>query len=78
MTLDLIRKGNKAVVTKVCGCGYLRSRILDMGFVPGTVISIGKAAPFGDPVVVSLRGYTLTLRREDMRNILVEEVWEWL
>lgn len=74
MTLDLVRKGNKAVVTKVCGCGYLRSRILDIGVVPGTVVRVGNAAPLGDPVIVFLRGYTLALRREDMRNIFVEEV----
>ena len=54
------------------GEGALRKRLLDMGLTPKVTVSVRKIAPMGDPIELTLRGYTLTLRREDARNIEVK------
>lgn len=53
--------------------GPLMRRLTEMGTTPGTYIEIIRVSPLGDPVQVALRGYTLTLRREDVREILLRE-----
>lgn len=73
MTLDQLVPGEKAVITKVGGQGTLRLRFLDMGLIPRTAISMEKIAPMGDPLEIRVRGYELTLRAEDARNIEVEK-----
>lgn len=65
MTLDQLPIGQEAVITAVGGEGELRCRLLDMGLIPRTVVSMQKVAPMGDPMEIRLRGYELTLRRED-------------
>ena len=71
MSLDQIRPGEQAVIAAVGGTGSLRRRLLDMGLTPGTQIFVRKVAPFGDPLELSLRGYELTLRNEDAKQIKV-------
>ena len=73
MTLDLLPIKTKAVITKVGGEGELRCRLLDMGFIPKTVVEIRKVAPMGDPIELEIRGYTLTIRKEDAAKIEVTE-----
>ncbi len=73
MTLDELPIGKEAVILKVGGEGVLRYRLLDMGLIPKTKIMITKVAPMGDPIELRLRGYTLTIRLEDARNIQVIE-----
>ena len=73
MTLDMLKVGKTARVTKVDGAGELRLRLLDMGLIPGTEIKVIKIAPMGDPIELRLRGYELTLRLDDARNITVQE-----
>ena len=73
MTLNEIPVGKAAVITKVGGAGALRCRLLDMGLIPKTKIVITKVAPMGDPIELRLRGYTLTIRIEDAKNIEVKE-----
>lgn len=65
MTLEHVKVGQTVTVLHVRGTGALRRRLLDMGILPGTVIRITGAAALGDPLELSLRGYTLTLRRAD-------------
>ena len=72
MTLDKINIGQKSVISIVRGEGALRRRLLDMGLTPHTEITITKVAPMGDPIQLHLRGYELTLRKEDAKNIEVE------
>ena len=72
MTLDTLELNKEAIITKVGGEGELRLRLLDMGLIPKTKIYIRKVAPLGDPIEVHVRGYELTLRLEDARNIQVE------
>jgi ferrous iron transport protein A/ferrous iron transport protein B len=73
MTLDELPIGKEAVITQVGGEGILRCRLLDMGLIPKTKIMVTKIAPMGDPIELRLRGYTLTIRMEDARNIHVVE-----
>ena len=72
MTLDTLPIGQTAVITAVGGEGALRCRLLDMGLIPKTAVQVQKIAPLGDPIELLVRGYSLSLRKEDARNIEVE------
>ena len=74
MTLDELKTGHKGVIVTVGGTGALRRRLLDMGLTPKTQVLVRKVAPLGDPIELGLRGYELTLRRDDARNIEIREV----
>jgi len=76
MTLRELKIGEKAVITAVGGEGALRQHFLDMGVIPGTVVTVVKFAPMGDPVEVSIHGYTLTLRLDDAEKIEICEAGE--
>ena len=73
MTLDELSVGHSGVITAVGGEGIRRCRLLDMGLIPHTRVSVSKIAPMGDPMELFLRGYTLTLRKEDAHSITIEE-----
>ncbi len=73
MTLDELKIGGSAVITSVGGEGALRLRLLDMGLIPRTRVSMVKIAPMGDPMEITVRGYVLTLRREDAAKIEITE-----
>ncbi len=72
MTLDKLKVGESAIIKTVGGEGGLRLRLLDMGLIPKTRITLIKVAPMGDPMELYVRGYELTLRAEDARKIEVE------
>ena len=72
MTLNELQIGQTAVITEVGGEGALRCRLLDMGLIPRTAVTLQKVAPMGDPIEIRVRGYELTLRVEDARNIQVK------
>ena len=74
MTLDKLEIGRRAKIVAVQGSGTLRDRLLDMGLTPNTQVMIGKFAPMGDPIELTLRGYELTLRVDDAKNIDVETI----
>ena len=73
-TLRDVAIGLTAKVLIVNGTGALRHRLLDMGITPKTLIRVRKVAPLGDPIELTLRGYSLTLRKEDAARITVEEI----
>ena len=73
MTLDEVAIGQSATVTSLGGEGALRQHILDMGVIPGCEISVIKYAPGGDPMELSVHGYSLTLRRSEAALIEVSE-----
>ncbi|HIX64838.1 MAG TPA: ferrous iron transport protein A [Candidatus Anaerotruncus excrementipullorum] len=73
MTLDRLKVGASGVIRAVGGQGALRRRLLDMGLTPKTRVMVRKMAPMGDPIEIHLRGYELTLRLEDARQIEIEE-----
>ena len=72
MTLDHLRVGESARVTAVGGQGALRQHILDMGVIPGSVVTLTKLAPLGDPMELKVHGYALSLRKADAARIEVE------
>lgn len=69
MTLDELKVGGTGIITVVGGQGALRRRLLDMGLTPKTEVFVRKVAPLGDPIELFLRGYELTIRLEDAKNI---------
>lgn len=69
MTLKDIKPGKSGVVAKINGTGDAKRRILEMGVTPGVRIDVIKVAPLGDPVEVMLRGYNLSLRKEEAQAI---------
>ena len=64
--------GERAVVTGLGCSGALRRRIIDMGITPGAVVILRKAAPMGDPLEINVRGYELSIRRSEAKEITVE------
>lgn len=74
MTLNQLKIGKKSKIISVNGHGALRRRLLDMGLTPRTEVMIRKVAPMGDPIELHLRGYELTLRIDDAKEIEIEEV----
>lgn len=73
MTLKELGVGKSGVITAVGGEGVLRCRLLDMGLIPRTEVTLQKIAPMGDPIQIRVRGYELTLRIEDAKKIEVRE-----
>lgn len=77
MTLKDLQIGKSARILTVGGEGILRCRLLDMGLIPNTKVTVQRVAPMGDPMEIRLRGYELTLRLEDAEKIeIAEEVAE--
>ena len=71
-TLKDVKIGHKAKVIKLNGEGPVRRRIMDMGITKGIDVLVRKVAPLGDPIEVTVRGYELSLRKDDAEMILVE------
>ena len=71
-TLKQIKIGKSATVVKLHGEGTLKRRIMDMGITKGVNVYVRKAAPLGDPIEVTVRGYELTLRKADADMIEVK------
>lgn len=71
-TLKDVKIGQSAKVVKLHGEGALRRRIMDMGMTKGVVVTVRKVAPLGDPLEVTLRGYELSLRKDDAAMVEVE------
>lgn len=74
MKLNELTKGESGRILIVEGEGAFRRRLMDMGLTPGTSVFVRKAASLGDPIVLHLRGYELTLRKEDAANIAVSRL----
>lgn len=73
MTLDKVKVGKTVKVVKVTRTGAIKRRIMDMGITKGVEIFVKKAAPLGDPIQITLRGYELSIRKIDAEMIVVEE-----
>lgn len=73
-TLKDARIGSSVRVIKLYGEGAVRRRIMDMGITKGVEIYVRKVAPLGDPVEVTVRGYELSLRKEDAAMIEAERI----
>ena len=73
MTLAKLPVGKEWVIETVGGEVNLRCRFLDMGLIPGTKVKVLKMAPMGDPIQIHLRGYDITIRKEDGEKIVLKE-----
>ena len=71
-TLDNFSIGEEGIVKRVQGEGQIKRRLFDMGITPGAEVFMRKKAPLGDPIEVSLRGYELTLRKNEADLVEME------
>ncbi len=71
MTLNKASLNEVYYIQRIDGEGSLRRRLLDMGLTPHTAVTVRRVAPLGEVIELSLRGYTLTLRRDDAANIVI-------
>jgi ferrous iron transport protein A len=71
--LSELKPGQKGVVVKIEAVGPVRRRIMDMGLVRGSKVTVICRAPLGDPMEIEVRDYKLTLRKKDAENIIVAE-----
>ena len=71
LTLGDAQVGSTVVVTKIEGDGAYKRRIMDMGITKGTELYIRKVAPLGDPVEITVRGYELSVRKNDAQCVQV-------
>lgn len=69
--LDELGVGESGVVISIGSSGALRRRIIDMGITPGAQVVLRKVAPFGDPIEINIRGYELSIRKSEAKEILV-------
>jgi ferrous iron transport protein A len=73
MTLDELPLGSAAKVTKLAGAPGIRRRLMEMGITVGTGIEAIRRAPLGDPLEVKIRGYMLSLRKEEAHAIEISQ-----
>lgn len=71
-TLRDAKVGDDVVVKKVNGEGALKQRIMDMGIIKGAKLHIRKVAPLGDPIEITVRGYELSIRKNDAQIIEIQ------
>lgn len=72
MTLEDLKPGQDGTVASLGEKGPVRRRLMDMGITPGVSIKVIKVAPLGDPVEVNVRGYELSLRKAEARQIVLK------
>jgi len=70
--LNEVKPGQKGRIVKIIGRSGVNKRIADMGVVPGTTVEVQRVAPLGDPIDVKLKGYHLSLRKEEGSKIMVQ------
>ena len=73
-TLKDVKVGESAVVSKLAGTGALKRRIMDMGLTKGTGVYVRKVAPLGDPIEITVRGYELSIRKDEAAYVEVTDV----
>ncbi len=71
-TLDQLKVGESATVARLHGEGAVKRRIMDMGLTKGTAVTVRKVAPLGDPIELTIRGYELSIRRDEAAKVEVD------
>ena len=72
MTLNDIKPGQTATIVRLHGEGAVKRRIMDMGLTKGTQVTVCKVAPLGDPIELAVRGYELSIRKDEAAAIEVK------
>jgi len=70
--LSEMKPGEKGRISRIGGSGQVHRRILDMGVIPQTTVEVERVAPMGDPIWIRLKGYQLSLRKNEAANVYVE------
>lgn len=73
-TLRDVKVGQTCTVSRLTGTGAIKRRIMDMGLTKGAEVYVRKVAPLGDPIEVTVRGYELSLRKDEAQNVEVENI----
>lgn len=73
-TLNKLEPKQKGRIIALKGSGAIHRRLLDMGMVKGVVVEIERVAPLGDPVEINVKGYHLSLRKEEASNVVVQVI----
>jgi len=76
ITLDELANGSKAEIVTIKAIGEIRRRLLDMGVVKGTRFKVLRVAPLGDPIEIHIKGFNLSLRKEEAKTIYVKKIGE--
>ena len=74
MTLADLRRGESSTVMSVRGSDAITRRLMEMGLIPGVAVRMIKSAPFGDPIEIRVRGYSLALRRNEAESVELNNV----
>ena len=72
MTLADLAKGESRNVVSVTGDDAITRRLMEMGVIPGVAVRMVKSAPFGDPLEINVRGYSLALRRTEAESVKLD------
>lgn len=72
--LSNLKVKESAKIKQIIGAGSLKRKFLDMGIIAGTPVEVVKVAPFGDPIDIKIKGYHLSLRKEEANLIVIERV----
>ncbi len=70
--LNELKKGEEGIIIKVTGEGKIRRRLFDMGVTPGADVVLTKKAPLGDPLQINIRGYELSLRKDEAQYVTLK------
>lgn len=73
LSLDQLKAGESGQVVSIYGKGAIRRRLMDMGVTKNVSVKVKKVAPLGDPIEITIRGYELTLRKDEAAFILIEK-----
>lgn len=71
--LSDLKKGTKGKIIRITRRGSAYRRLIDMGLVTGSEVEMQRVAPLGDPIEIKVKGYNLSLRKEEADNIQIEE-----
>lgn len=72
MTLKEMKPGQQGTVASISTTGAMKRRIMDMGVTPGVLVKVVKVAPLGDPIEIHVRGYELSLRKDEAEQIEIK------
>ena len=74
LTLNTLKPSEVGIITRITSVSpKIKQRLLEMGLIKGTSIEIVRYAPLGDPIEISIRGYRLSLRKEEAESIIVSK-----
>lgn len=74
MSICDLRPGEKALIENISGDERLAKRLLALGCIEGTEVALKHSAPLGDPLIISLRGFDLAIRKNDAKNIFIKDL----